>query len=297
MPAGPVRDGCVSAASRASLDATLRTVNTLRSFAGHRRRLVRPDLQPPGARRGADDEGPGDLSHTPGPDWPCYSDACARRAVQPVPRTFTARHVVSSTMAVVDSLGHRRWVIDPARAGLRLGRPGRRTRSTCSAISSRRCPRDAGVLADRAASCRGRGSSPTGRSPSAAPRRGLVLDRDAQVRVSLDGDPLTSATSDARRRLHRRTLSLEVAFRSATAATTISRSRSAAHRQRHERPISYTAHAFHLPDRPRVTREGNSPRRRRAEGCGRTRCSDDRQGQAEVKTPRPASRPPAEHSA
>ena len=74
-------NGCVvGEESEASLAATLRTVNTLRSFAGvgpvtfdsvlNRRALAAALMM----------KAAGDLSHTPDPDWPCYSEEGAEGA-------------------------------------------------------------------------------------------------------------------------------------------------------------------------------------------------------------------------
>src|SRR5688572_3343747 len=71
---GSVQGCVVGEESPASLAATLHTVNTLRSFAGigdvsfdqaFNHRALAAALMMRAAN---------DLSHTPGPDWPCYSE-------------------------------------------------------------------------------------------------------------------------------------------------------------------------------------------------------------------------------
>jgi uncharacterized protein YkwD len=110
-------DGCVvGTESQASLDATLRTVNTLRSFAGlgpvtfdqtYNHQALAAALMMKAADK---------LSHTPGPDWPCYSSDGATGAG--TSNLFLGLSGASAMVGFVDdggvgSLGHRRWLIDP----------------------------------------------------------------------------------------------------------------------------------------------------------------------------------------
>jgi hypothetical protein len=111
-------EGCVvGTESQASLDATLHTVNTLRSFAGigdvsfdpaNNHRALAAALMMRAAN---------DLSHTPGPDWPCYSEDGAYGAGHS--NLFLGASGAASIVGYLDDsgievLGHRRWVIDPA---------------------------------------------------------------------------------------------------------------------------------------------------------------------------------------
>jgi uncharacterized protein YkwD len=111
-------DGCVvGQESQASLDATLRTVNTLRSFAG---------IGPVTFDETADHRAlaaalmmlaANDLSHTPDPSWPCYSDDgsyAARRSNLFLGASGADAMVGYLDDAGINELGHRRWLIDPA---------------------------------------------------------------------------------------------------------------------------------------------------------------------------------------
>jgi uncharacterized protein YkwD len=109
--------GCVAGTeSPASLAATLQTVNLLRAFAG---------VGPVAFDAGFDREAlaaalmmraAGALSHQPGPDWPCYSDAGAAGAGSS--NLFIGRSGAAAMVGYVDdegiaSLGHRRWLLNP----------------------------------------------------------------------------------------------------------------------------------------------------------------------------------------
>src|SRR5688572_18374767 len=111
-------EGCVVGnESQESLDATLHTVNTLRSFAGigsvafdatKNRQALAAALMMKAAN---------DLSHTPDPTWPCYSEDgsyAARRSNLFLGASGADAMVGFLDDAGIEVLGHRRWIIDPA---------------------------------------------------------------------------------------------------------------------------------------------------------------------------------------
>ena len=117
-------DGCnVGEESQASLTATLDTVNTLRSFAGVGAVTFDPTLNHRALSAALMMKAAGELSHTPGPDWPCYSfegDAGAGQS-----NLFLGASGATAMVGYVDdsgieSLGHRRWLLDPGRRSVRL---------------------------------------------------------------------------------------------------------------------------------------------------------------------------------
>ena len=111
-------EGCVvGTESQASLDATLHTVNTLRSFAGIGDVTFDPTLNHRALAAALMMLAANDLSHTPGPTWPCYSDDGAYAAARS--NLFLGLSGASAMVGFLDDegieeLGHRRWVIDPA---------------------------------------------------------------------------------------------------------------------------------------------------------------------------------------
>ena len=188
-------DGCVAGSeSQASLDATLRTVNTLRSFAGvgsvtfdetANHRALAAALMMTAA---------GDLSHTPDTNWPCYSDDGAYAAARS--NLFLGLSGASAVVGFVDdsgieSLGHRRWVIDPAAQVFGSGSTG-----TSNALQVIDLPSGTVPAGTRVS------WPPAGFVPwpwvfdTWSVALGGTSDQDdystgnAQVRVSLDGEPL-----------------------------------------------------------------------------------------------------------
>lgn len=121
-------DGCVvGEESQASLTATLHTVNTLRSFAGIGPVSFDPALNHRALAAALMMRAAGDLSHTPGPDWPCYSDEGAQGAG--TSNLFLGRSGAAAMVGYVDdegvgSLGHRRWLLDPAAVQFGSGSTG-----------------------------------------------------------------------------------------------------------------------------------------------------------------------------
>ncbi len=250
-------DGCViGSESQASLDATLRTVNTLRSFAGigpvsfdatYNHRALAAALMMRAAN---------DLSHTPGPGWPCYSDDGALGAGRSnlfLGLSGAAAMVGFVDDGGVDSLGHRRWVIDPAALVFGSGSTG--TTNALYVFGDQQATVPAGttvswppngfvpwpwVFADWSVAL---GGTSDAASFSTA---------NAQVRVSLDGDPLdvTNVQALADGYGTGRTLSWRVAVpASATSADhDLKVTISGVTVNGAERPISYTVKAFRIPD-------------------------------------------------
>ena len=189
-------DGCViGEESQASLDATLRTINTLRSFAGLDPVTLDATANHRALAAALMMKAAGDLSHTPPPSWPCYSDEGAAGAARSNLALGTSG--AGSMLAyledagVEDTLGHRRWVIDPGAQTFGTGSTGTTNALQVFDLPSRTVPAGARVS-----------WPPAGFVPwpwvfdtwSAA--LGGTSDQDdystgnAQVKVSLDGDPL-----------------------------------------------------------------------------------------------------------
>lgn len=108
--------GCVvGAESPASLDATLRTINTLRSFAGVGPVALDQQLNADALAAALMMRAANRLSHSPGPGWPCYSPQGADGAGRS--NLFLGRSGASAMVGYVDddgidSLGHRRWLLN-----------------------------------------------------------------------------------------------------------------------------------------------------------------------------------------
>ncbi len=121
-------NGCVvGEESQASLGATLRTVNTLRSFAGVGPVAFDPALNQRALAAALMMKAANDLSHTPGPEWPCYSEDGAQGAG--TSNLFLGASGATAMVGYVDdegveSLGHRRWLIDPAATTFGSGSTG-----------------------------------------------------------------------------------------------------------------------------------------------------------------------------
>lgn len=113
---GSVQSCTVGSESQASLDATLEAVNTLRSFAGLQPVTFNPQYDHYALAAALMMKAANNLSHTPGPDWPCYSDDGALGAG--TSNLFLGESGAQAMVGYVDdsgvgSLGHRRWVLDP----------------------------------------------------------------------------------------------------------------------------------------------------------------------------------------
>jgi uncharacterized protein YkwD len=113
---GSVQNCTVGSESQASLDATRDTVNILRSFAGLQPVTFDPQYNHYALAAALMMKAANDLSHTPGPDWPCYSDDGALGAG--TSNLFLGESGAQAMVGYVDdsgvgSLGHRRWLIDP----------------------------------------------------------------------------------------------------------------------------------------------------------------------------------------
>src|SRR4051794_2455322 len=109
-------DGCVVGTESAdSLDATLRAVNRLRDFAGLMPVRFEEQYNHNALAAALMMLAKGELSHNPDPAWPCYSDQGYDGASH-----SNLFYGVSGAAAMVgyvddegiDSLGHRRWVLD-----------------------------------------------------------------------------------------------------------------------------------------------------------------------------------------
>lgn len=114
---GSVESCTIGTESAASLDATFHTVNALRDFAGLAPVSFDDALNHKALAAALMMRAQEDLSHTPGPEWKCYSDDGADGAGHSNLTLGT-----SGADAIVDyvgdegvsSLGHRRGLLDPS---------------------------------------------------------------------------------------------------------------------------------------------------------------------------------------
>ena len=120
--------GCVvGTEAPASHAATARTVNTLRAFAGLAPVAFDPMFNNTALAAALMMRAAGSLSHTPGLDWPCYTTEGAQGAV--TSNLYLGRSGAAAMVGYVDddgveSLGHRRWLLDPAGAVFGSGSTG-----------------------------------------------------------------------------------------------------------------------------------------------------------------------------
>ena len=120
--------GCViGAESAASVAATLRTANTLRDFAGLGPVRFDLALNHKALAAALMMQAAGNLSHSPGPTWPCYSAEGAEGAGRS--NLFGGQSGAAAMIGYVDdggvgSLGHRRWLLDPQAATFGTGSTG-----------------------------------------------------------------------------------------------------------------------------------------------------------------------------
>lgn len=109
--------GCVEGTeSAASVDATARTVNTLRDFAGLAPVGFDGELNRKALAAALMMKAANALSHAPGPEWPCSTEhgrEGANRSNLFLGRSGAAAMVGYVDDEGVDSLGHRRWLLDP----------------------------------------------------------------------------------------------------------------------------------------------------------------------------------------
>jgi uncharacterized protein YkwD len=188
-------NGCVvGEESEASLAATLRTVNTLRTFAGVGPVTFDPALNQRALAAALMMKAAGDLSHTPGPEWPCYSEEGAEGAG--TANLFLGASGAAAAVGYVDdsgvpSLGHRRWLIDPSAVQFGSGSTG--TTNALVVFGSSSAPVPSGTTV---------AWPPAGWVPWAwifktwsislggDLDQGAFITSGAQVQVTLDGDPL-----------------------------------------------------------------------------------------------------------
>lgn len=121
--------GCVRGTESAdSITATLRTVNALRDFAGVQPVDFDPALNARALASALMMDAGNSLSHTPGPAWPCYSTDGAQAAGSSnlyLGRSGAAAMVGYVDDAGVQSLGHRRWLLNPQAYTMGTGSTGR----------------------------------------------------------------------------------------------------------------------------------------------------------------------------
>lgn len=113
--------------SVASLEATLETVNTLRSFAALNPVSFDAEKSRLALAAALMMDAQDDLSHSPGPGWACYSADGANGAG--ASNLFLGLSGSDAMVGFVDdsgieSLGHRRWLLNPAAATFGSGSTG-----------------------------------------------------------------------------------------------------------------------------------------------------------------------------
>ena len=251
-------NGCViGEESQASLDATLRTVNTLRSFAGIGSVTFDATKNHQALAAALMMKAANDLSHTPDPSWPCYSDDgsyAARRSNLFLGLSGAAAMVGFVDDAGIEVLGHRRWVIDPAARVFGSGSTG-----SSNALMVFDDAQPATVPAGTKVSWPPAGFVPW---PWVFDDWSIALGgtadqdsystADAQVRVSLDGEPL--AVSNVKTLADGygtgRTLSwkVDVPGSAPSADHDLKVTIGGVTLNGSEQQISYTTHAIHLPD-------------------------------------------------
>ena len=113
---GSVATCTVGTESPASIDATLATINALRDYAGMQPVTFDATLHARSLAAALMMSAAGELSHTPGPTWPCYTAdgaQAAGRSNLSLGRSGAAAMVGYVEDPGVASLGHRRWLLDP----------------------------------------------------------------------------------------------------------------------------------------------------------------------------------------
>lgn len=113
---GSITECVAGTESSASLAATLRTINTLRAFAGIGAVTFDDQLNGKALAAALMMRAGNQLSHTPGLGWPCYSVQGAEGAGGS--NLFLGRSGADAMVGYVDdegidSLGHRRWLLNP----------------------------------------------------------------------------------------------------------------------------------------------------------------------------------------
>ncbi len=114
--------------SAQSIQATLTAVNALRDFAGLAPVTLDPVKNDKALAAALMMDAAGDLSHTPGEDWPCSTaDGREAAARSNLALGFSGAEAMVGYVddSGVESLGHRRWVLDPAAAEFGTGSTGR----------------------------------------------------------------------------------------------------------------------------------------------------------------------------
>lgn len=124
---GSTSSCAVGAEAPASIAATLRTVNTVRDFAGLAPVSFDPALNHKALAAALMMQAAGSLSHAPGPTWPCYSAEGADGASRS--DLFGGRSGAAAMLGYLDDgvglLGHRRWLLDARAATFGTGSTGR----------------------------------------------------------------------------------------------------------------------------------------------------------------------------
>jgi uncharacterized protein YkwD len=124
---GQVENCVVGTESQESIDATLNAVNTLRDFAGVGPISFDAALNQKALAAALMMRAAGSLSHSPGPDWPCYSSEGAAGAGSS--NLYLGRSGAEAMIGYVHdvgvaSLGHRRWLLHPDAATFGTGSTG-----------------------------------------------------------------------------------------------------------------------------------------------------------------------------
>lgn len=113
---GSVASCLVGSESQASLDATLRTINSLRTMAGVLPVTLNPEMNRRAQAAALIMQAAGELSHYPGTSSPCYSEEGAEGAS--TSNLYGGRSGPEAMVGYVEdqgveSLGHRLWLLNP----------------------------------------------------------------------------------------------------------------------------------------------------------------------------------------
>ncbi len=193
---GSTRSCRVGTESERSLDATLLTINALREFAGVGRVSLDADKNRRALTAALMMAAEGRLSHHPKESWACYSDEGYRGASSS--NLYLGMSGPGAMIGYADdggvaSLGHRRWLLDPAAEEFGTGSTGRS--NALLVFGSNREGDGSDPQLDRSVAWPPEGAFPWSWIPAtwsfALPDgESLLSDRPPEVRVSSGGERL-----------------------------------------------------------------------------------------------------------
>ncbi len=114
--------GCIAGSeSQTSLDATLGALNTIRDFAGVAPVTFDPVLNQKALKAALMMRAANDLSHGPGPTWPCYSSDGAAAANNSNLAMYAGLTGATAITKYIEDLGHGGPMLDPRRTAFGSG--------------------------------------------------------------------------------------------------------------------------------------------------------------------------------